>query len=205
MRNEDLPDRSSRRSSRRLFRCSMIAFVALKQEQRIRERNRRRKKSDGLHPVRKNWRWKEEVSAKRTRFRLHQTKDLLMRRRRRRFIVIDGGGSDCRSIEKARFNEFLEEEFNVAQFGVLDTDRFQHTQVAILHRHEDWAQVLEIWAHQVQRRAKVLDRLWFWRPKQIVKDQIAKLDSKFKDKIIIKETKKHFSGHTCMFKKFLYI
>jgi len=202
MRNEDLPDHSSRKSSRWSSRYSVIAFITLKQEQRIRERNRGRKKSNDLHSACENSRWKKEVFAKRTRFRLHQTKGLLMRRQRRR-LVIDGGGCDCRSIEKARFNELLEEEFDVAQLGVLDTDRFQHTQVAILHRHKDWAQMLEIRAHQVQRCAKILDRLRFWRPKQIVKNQIAKPNSKFESKIMIKETWKRIfldisSGSLCI-------
>lgn len=79
--------------------------------------------------------------------------------RRRRWQWRLDGELSGRSIEETRLDEFLKEKFNVAQFRILDTDRLQHTQIAILHRHEDRTQVLEIRTHQMQRRAEVFDRL----------------------------------------------
>lgn len=70
-----------------------------------------------------------------------------------------GDESGDRSIEETRLNEFLKEEFDVAQFRILDTDGLQHAQIAVLHRHEDGTQMLKVRTHQVQRRAEVFNRL----------------------------------------------
>lgn len=65
-------------------------------------------------------------------------------------------------VEEASVNQLLQEELDIAEFGVLDAQTLEHAEVAILYSHEDWAKVFQVWAHQVQSRSEIFDRLWFW-------------------------------------------
>jgi len=79
--------------------------------------------------------------------------------RQRRWQWRFDGKLNNRSIEETRLNEFFKEEFNIAQFRILDTEGLQHTQIAVLHRHEDRTQMFKVRTHQMQRCAEVFDRL----------------------------------------------
>ena len=40
-------------------------------------------------------------------------------------------------VQKACIHQFLEEKFHIAQFRVLDSERFQHADIAIFYRQKD--------------------------------------------------------------------
>lgn len=67
----------------------------------------------------------------------------------------------CYSVEETGVHQFLEEELYVSELGVLDAEGFKHAEVAVLHRHEDGAEVLQVGSHQVQGGAEVFDCLGF--------------------------------------------
>lgn len=77
-------------------------------------------------------------------------------------VVIFRGRLRRYSVKEAGVDELLQEELNVSEFRVLDSERFEHAEVAVLNRHEHGAQMFQIRPHQVEGRAEVFDSLRFW-------------------------------------------
>lgn len=63
------------------------------------------------------------------------------------------------SVEEAGVDQLLEKEFDIPELRVLDAQRLEHAQVAVLNGQEHRPQVLEIVARQVEGVAEVLDGL----------------------------------------------
>ena len=64
-------------------------------------------------------------------------------------------------VEKSGFDEFLQKEFDVAQFGVFNAQRSQGRHVAALDAGENGSQMFQIGAHESQGTAEIADRLRF--------------------------------------------
>ena len=67
-------------------------------------------------------------------------------------------------IQKSGVDEFLQEELDVAELRVLDAERLEEADVAVLHRHEDRPQVADVGGREVKRGPEVLDRLRLCEP-----------------------------------------
>jgi hypothetical protein len=89
------------------------------------------------------------------------------------FKSINVGGWVTSSIEKSRFDQFLQEEFHVAQFGFSDAQCGQNAQISVLHGHEHGSQMFQVGAHQTQCRAKIAQCLRLYLQK------LAKINSTF--------------------------
>ena len=59
-------------------------------------------------------------------------------------------------VEEACVDKLLQEELDVAQLRVFDTERFEHPDVSVFNSKEHGAEMLHIGPLQVQRMPKVL-------------------------------------------------
>ena len=70
----------------------------------------------------------------------------------------------CRAVglvQESGLDEFLQEEFDVAQFGFLDAQWRQNGHIPVVYGQEHGAKVFHVGAHQTQRRPEVAQRLRF--------------------------------------------
>lgn len=72
------------------------------------------------------------------------------------------GGGTRRLIHESGGHQLVEEEFDVGQLRVPDSEGTEQADVPALNGHEHTAQVLQVGAHQVQGLAEVFQRLTLW-------------------------------------------
>lgn len=68
-------------------------------------------------------------------------------------------------IKKSCLDEFLQEEFDVAELCLFDAQRGEGRHVPGLNANKDGPQVLQIRAHQTESRSKIANRLGFYYSK----------------------------------------
>lgn len=59
-------------------------------------------------------------------------------------VVVVRGRLRCYSVEKTGIDQFLQEKLDVTKLRVLDAEGLEHAEVAVLHSHEDGAQVFQV-------------------------------------------------------------
>lgn len=64
-------------------------------------------------------------------------------------------------VQESSVDKLFQEEFDVTEFRVLDTETLQHAEVPVFYGQKHGAQMLQVCSHQMKRRAEVLDGLRF--------------------------------------------
>jgi len=83
-------------------------------------------------------------------------------------IELRTNGTDCvierrrvfgrNSIQESSVDELFQEKLDISQLRVLDAERLEHAQVAILNSHKDGTKMLQIGSHQMQCCTEICER-----------------------------------------------